>query len=343
MCEALFEKYTYSFDTQYADQARESCDRAAELGSNQAAVLISVGRIYFLTGNRAEAMRTLQQAVLLEPDNAEAYNWIGRVYEANVEMDSAIVSYNKAISLKTNNWIFYTNLGVLYQSLGLLDEAEKQLEHVRRLTPDNDLAHANLGIIQVQKGDVEGAKETFQEIFRLDPQNVYAQRMMGMMLYVEGDFEGAIDTLQGAVQVGDSYHWTLWAGPCQHTVITLLLNPHGVNSWTVPGIRLQVDSTSSYFAIMNATAYASLGLVDSSIVVLETIAEEHREDYVSYLAGRIYEQNGEREKALSYIERAFIDYYNVSLIERDPFLTALRETEEYQRLLANFENKDRAL
>ncbi|MBX2820011.1 MAG: protein kinase [Rhodothermaceae bacterium] len=343
MCEALFEKYAYSFDTQYADQARESCNRAAELGSNQAAVLIAVGRIYLLTGNRAEAMSTLQQAVVLEPDNAEAYSWIGRVHEANLEVDSAIVSYNKAISLKTNNWLFYTNLGVLYMSNDYLDEAEKQFEHVKRLTPDNDLAHANLSIIQFKKGDIEGAKTTLQHVFRLDAQNVYAHRLMGMMLYVEQDFEGAIDTLQGAVQVGDLVSLD---------IMGLALSEYGdqvaaQSTWRElvdrTGIRLQVDSTSAYFAIMNATAYASLGLVDSSMVVLETISEEQREDYVSYLAGRIYEQNGEREKALTYIERAFIDYYNVSLIERDPFLTDLRETEEYQRLLADFLNNDRPI
>ena len=343
LCEALFEKYTYTFDTQYIDAAGASCDRAAQLGSNQAPVLITLGRIYFLTGNREQSKQLLRQASTLEPDNSETYYWLGRVHHAELEIDSAISSFSTAISLKTNNWMYYLYLGITYRENGMLEQAVKQYETVRKLTPDNYLALSNLGMIQFQRGDAEGAKSTFKEVFSIDPDNVYAHRMMGLMLYVEGDLQGAIDTLEASVEVGDLISLDLMG-----QVLTAAGNQAAADDvWrdlmNRSRIRLQVDPANYYFAIMNAVAYSSLGLADSSMVVLNMISEGDREDYASYLVGRIYEQNDEREKALTYIERAFIDYYNVSLIESDPFLSALRETEEYQRLLLDFQNRDRPL
>jgi len=343
LCEALFEKYTYTFDTQYIDQAGASCDRAAQLGSNQAPVLITLGRIYFLTGSREQAKQLLRQAITLEPDNSEAYYWLGRVHDAELEIDSAITSFSKAISLKTNNWIYYLYLGITYSENGMLEQAVRQYETVKKLTPDNYLALSNLGMIQFQRGDTEGAKSTFQEVFSVDPDNVYAHRMMGLMLYVGGDFQGAIDTLRESVNVGDLISLDLMG-----QALTAAGNKAAADEvWrdlvNRSGIRLQVDPANYYFAIMNAAAYSSLGIVDSSMVVLDMISEGDREDYASYLAGRIYERNGEREKALLYIERAFIDHYNVSLIERDPFLNELRETEEYQGILANFQGREQPI
>ena len=298
--------------------------------------MTSIGRIYFQTGDSEQAKQLLRRALSVEPEHAEAYFWLGRVFDAELKVDSAIVSYSNAISIRANNWSYYLYLGILYASQGMLEEAVDQYEIVRKLTPDNHLALANLGMIWFQQGKGDEAKSMFQDILASDPQNVYAHRMMGMLLYVEQDFQNAIDTLQASVQVGDLISLDLmgmallgkgepdaaevvWRDLVQRTTI-----------------RLQVDATNTYMAIMSATGYAAIGVMDSSLIRLETISDEHRTDFVSYLAGRIYEQNGEREKAFSYIERAFIDHYNVSLIESDPFLSELRQSDQYKGLLEQF-------
>ena len=340
LCEALFEKYTYTFDASYVDQARGSCERAAELGSNQSAVLTSLGRIYFQTGNSEQAKQLLRRALSVDPENAEAFFWMGRIHDTNLEVDSAIASYSHAISIKSNNWSYYLYLGVLYASQGRLDEAVAQYENVKKLTPDNLLALSNLGIIQVQKGDTEDAKSIFKDILALDTQSIYAHRMLGMLLLTENNIQEAIDTLQLPSQAGDLVSLDLMGQA--HLVAG---SPEAAEaSWRDliqrTGIRLQVDSTNTYMAIMNAAGYGAIGVLDSSLASLELIGEEHRIDMISYLSGRIYEQNGEREKALSYIERAFIDHYNVSLIESDPFLVELRETDEYKGLLERFNSEE---
>ena len=339
LCQALFEKYTYTVDTVYVDQAHVSCERAGELGSNQSAVLTAIGRIYYETGESQQAKRFIRRAIAVEPDYADAYFWLGRVFDLEVEVDSAISSYTTAISLKSNNWSYYLYLGILYASQGMLDQAVNQYEIVRKLTPDNQLGLANLGIIRVQRGDMEKARDIFQEIASSDPQNVYASRMLGMLLYLQDDYRGAINTLKTAANVGDLISLDFKGQAL------LQSGDHDAadSTWremiNLTGIRLQVDSSNSYMAIMNATGYAALGVIDSSLTILESIPEENRIDFVSYLAGRIYEQNGEREKAFSYIERAFIDHYNVSLIENDPFLVDMRTSDEYQALLNRFNAK----
>ena len=104
----------------------------------------------------------------------------------------------------------------------------------------------------------------------------------------------------------------------------------------IAGIRRSVDTTNVYANFMLATAYASLGELSLSIEVLESIPEVQKEDYYAYLTGRIYERNNERSKALSYIERAFTDYYNVLIIESDAMLESLRTSPAYRELLETF-------
>ena len=339
LCEALFEKFNYTLDETFVDEAQMSCDRAVELGTNQAPVLISLGQIYQRTGDNVNARIVLDQALRLEPENAEIYRWIGRIFEAEGEADSTIAYYQQAIALKPGNWLYYMDLGYAYGLKGDLKAAGEQFELVRKLTPDNYLAIINLGVNQFASGTLEPAKETFLNALTLKPGNIFAHRLMGILLVTEGAFEAAIDTIQPAVDADDLMALDFMG----RAYLEIGAQSEADSAWArlarTAGIRLGVDTTDVNSAIMLATAHASLGNLPASIELLETIPEVHKENYVGYLTGRIYEKNNDREKALSYIERAFQDHFNVLIMESDPMLEALRTTDAYQALSETFYNR----
>lgn len=336
LCEALYEKFNYTLEEEFVDQATQSCERAAELGNDQAPVLITLGQIYQKTGDNLKARRVLDQALEMQPDNAEVYHWIGRIFETENNLDSAITYYLHAIELKPNNWLYYMGLGYVYGAKGNIEEATRQFEFVRRLTPDNYLAILNLGVNQFASGDIPQAKEAFHSVMILKPENTFAHRLMGILLVVEGAYEAAVDTLQPAVDANDLMALDFMGRARQ----SLGASAEADSAWTqlvrASEIRLGVDTTDVNSAIMLATAYASLGNLTASIELLETIPEVHKENYIGYLTGRIYEKNNQRDIALSYIERAFQDHFNVLIMENDLMLDALRATDAYQAISDEF-------
>ena len=338
LCEAFVEKYVYTADVVFADEARTSCERAEELGTEQPDVLVSLGEVYFRTGDQDKAIIVLNQALRLEPDHAEAYRWIGAIYGAQQQLDSAIAYFEKAVALKNNNWLYYIELGIAYNEKGDVETATRQFEIVRQLTPDNYLALVNLGVNYFSLGNVQEARDTYLEAMRLKPGNAFAHRLMGILLVVEGAHEAAIDTLQAAVDSQDLMALE-FMGRAQLSAGSAA---EADSAWTallrVTDTFLQVDSTNVYPAIMQATAYASLNQIESSMAMLEMIPEAARENYIGYLVGRIYEMNNDRDRALFYIERAFKDYFSVLIMESDPELASLRTSEAYQDFLTTFYN-----
>ena len=61
--------------------------------------------------------------------------------------------------------------------------------------------------------------------------------------------------------------------------------------------------------------------------------------FVLYYAGYVYEQLGQRDKALEFIGRALALGYPLQEIERDPWLTDLRADERFNQLLLERERQ----
>ena len=135
LCEALLEKYLSTSDASFADQALQSCDRAAEIANDQPEVLVPLASVYLRTGAHQQAEETLRRAIEIKPDDAEAHHWLGRLFDERNMVDSAIVAYEKAIVLKPNVWLYYHELGTLLSFHGQHEAAAVQFEHVPESYP----------------------------------------------------------------------------------------------------------------------------------------------------------------------------------------------------------------
>jgi tetratricopeptide (TPR) repeat protein len=61
--------------------------------------LLGLGRVYFAEQRFDRAATTLQKAIDLKPDSAEAYMWLGRALEANYNYYAAEHAYQRAVAL----------------------------------------------------------------------------------------------------------------------------------------------------------------------------------------------------------------------------------------------------
>jgi tetratricopeptide (TPR) repeat protein len=131
-----------------------------------------LGRVDYDAQHYSDATRRFQQAIVLDPTMARAYDNLGLCYFYQNDTALAVKNFNRAIELDRNAprpspWP-YLNLGVALQFLGRTQEAETDLREALRLDPQLAEAHYRLGNVLEHQGKLEAALPELMEAIRLD-------------------------------------------------------------------------------------------------------------------------------------------------------------------------------
>jgi tetratricopeptide (TPR) repeat protein len=94
---------------------------------NEVGLVIDELNIYLLQNRQAEAIKNLQEAIVLDPKNASLYFALGFAYDKSKELEKAVTNYSKAIEIKPDYFDAVYNLGAIYfnRAAELLAEANK--------------------------------------------------------------------------------------------------------------------------------------------------------------------------------------------------------------------------
>ena len=141
-----------------------------EANREAAAAARHLGALYFLHDTH-KAVSAYEEAVALDPDDPDGWNWLGRVRYRLGQLDAAVEALEhvqrlgNAVEDKAVIAIAFGNLGLIYQTRGDLEKAEeyhlKSLEIEKELGRKEGMAsqYGNLGLIYRTRGDLEEAEE----------------------------------------------------------------------------------------------------------------------------------------------------------------------------------------
>jgi Tfp pilus assembly protein PilF len=133
-------------------------------------------------GQTDEAIRQLQAALRLKPDQAETRNNLGAALGKKGQIDEAIRQLQEALRLKPDYADAHFNLGNALEKKGRTDEAIRQFQEATRLKPDYAEAHNNLGGTLFNKGQIDEAIRQFQAALRLKPDYAAARKNLDLVL-----------------------------------------------------------------------------------------------------------------------------------------------------------------
>jgi lipoprotein NlpI len=137
---------------QSGDVAIAACSRAIASGKFRgeelAAIYVSRGVEYKNKRGLDRAIADFDQAIRLEPKNADAYTVRGMAWEAKGDFDRAIADFDQAIRLdpKNSSWYFHRGLSNLYA--GALPTALADLNQASELNPKHAYAALWLDIVK---------------------------------------------------------------------------------------------------------------------------------------------------------------------------------------------------
>jgi tetratricopeptide (TPR) repeat protein len=148
-------------------------------------------------GNLVAALKDLNEALRLDPQNGDFYYKRGQIHARQDRNDLAIEDLINAVSLISSEFgrsVAYAGRASIYHKQGDLDSAIDDYSKAIRLAPDFAYHYDNRGEIYFEKGDYERAVADYSEAIHRDGKNQYfykdraeAYRKMGRDQLAESD------------------------------------------------------------------------------------------------------------------------------------------------------------
>jgi tetratricopeptide (TPR) repeat protein len=328
--EAYWRKYQLTKDPRLPDQARTNCDQALRLNDRLAAVHVTLGVIDAGTGKTDAAVVELSRAIALDPANADAHRELGNAYRALGRSADAEASFKKAVEIRPNSWANHNDLGRFYYTMRKYPEAEVQYQRVIDLTPDSEAAYRTMGVVYYATKRYDLAEKFFRKSAEIQP-NDTAFSNLGTLYYSQARYADAAQMYEQATQFETSkYKSQIWA-----YLSSALYWAPGERSKARPAytralalareeLRVKPGDRGLLFRI--ADAQSRIGQPAEARRSLERALAAAPPPTASDLfkGGVIYEQLGDRARAIASIQKALDAGHPRSEVDRSPDLASLR-------------------
>lgn len=96
---------------------------ACQSSREKSSVLVKSAVIKLYNHDSEGALRELEEAIRLDPENAEAYFYRGNIRYGSMQYDLALEDYTKSVTLNESFADAWSNRGDLYQAIGQMDKA----------------------------------------------------------------------------------------------------------------------------------------------------------------------------------------------------------------------------
>lgn len=113
-------------------------------GPYEAKLYCNLAYAYIKKGWFNEAIKTSNDALIIDPNSAEAHHNLGLIYQKKGYYDIAIEEYQKAIRLDPNIFEAHNNLGLIYYQAGQYKEAIVEYKKALKINPDSEVIHNNI-------------------------------------------------------------------------------------------------------------------------------------------------------------------------------------------------------
>lgn len=170
---------------------------------------VRAGNESFRAGDTDNAIQEYNNALEINPDNAEAHRKLGfLMYNAKRMAREGMVHYQKALQLDPDDPRIHHDLGMALLHQGQLDGAIEHLSKALRLMPDGldeqynsvDM-NCSLGLALLYKGNTADAVTCFSTAVHLDPNRPDAHYRLALALAEKGDIAQCLEHYSKAISI----------------------------------------------------------------------------------------------------------------------------------------------
>jgi serine/threonine-protein kinase len=338
LAESLYRQYDVKKDPQLIDSAFATCSRAIELNDQLEPVHVIMGLIKSTKGNYEGAEAEFRHVLALNPRNPDAHRGLAETYEFRSRLKDAETAYKTAIELRPNDWASDNRLGTFYYKQSCLPQAETYFEKVAQLTPDNYLAYLNLGATYLEMGRHAEAISMWQRAMALNPENPRIYSNLGIAYYFERRYADAAKWDEKAIALAPNseVYWGNLAHARRWDPGLASRAPDAFRRAIDLGERAEISNPrDANLQARLAEYWAALGEKTKSLsAIARAEALARKSGYVQYRAALVYEEAGNRKRALRAVKSSMEFGYPLEEIQNAVSLNNLRDDPRYRELLA---------
>ncbi len=175
--------------------------REVHIPGNPAKTHVSLATVLMGKGNLEEAQTHFDEALRIDPNNAEYHSGhvylleqLGRIEEAAAESEAAVRLAPKSAQARYS-------YGAFLEKHERLEEAIAQYREALQADPRFVDAHIDLASALFAKGELQEAKAHYLEATRLDPKLAQPHNYLGKIFMQEGDAPQAIAQFEQALRL----------------------------------------------------------------------------------------------------------------------------------------------
>src|SRR6267143_694813 len=142
----------------------------------------------YRSGDFLGAIGNFDEAIRLNPDDAQSHNIRGNVWDELGVFERALADYDAAIRINSNNPAVFHDRAILWLRKGALDKALVDLERAIRFSFADANVYCDRGLVWYQKGRHERAIADFNQAIKLDPNFAAAYINRGLILHSNREF-----------------------------------------------------------------------------------------------------------------------------------------------------------
>jgi serine/threonine-protein kinase len=351
--QAYLARYNNTKATAQLDTAAACAEKAALVSDPPpASAFWSAGEIDLARKLYADALRGFVRAVDLDSGCFEAHMGIGKVYDMRAATDSAAIDsaaagFARAIRLRSRSYSPYYRLGYLYYMRNRFESAIKPFQVLVKLRPRQRRGYIGLGASYFGCDSLSEAKQVFEQFLEIQRTcrdvdtlgTIYALNNLGSVYFYEERYAKADSAYNEALKLspgGRSFDYSVYAGDAEarywmgdrdsaRALFGEAVRLAEQKLAKVPDDVSVMADLASYLSMLDDRVRAEALLVrvtshaPSDKNVLERIAET-------------YEQMGNRDQALLWLDKALAARYAIKYVEHYPNWRNLRSDPRYRDL-----------
>jgi tetratricopeptide (TPR) repeat protein/predicted AlkP superfamily phosphohydrolase/phosphomutase len=187
------------------DGAISTLQEALRIDPAQAEVHDLLGNIYMDRGDTRAAEVHFKRSLALLPDDTNAHNSLGLLYDRTGRDELAIQEYQKVISIDPDYAEGYNNIGLLYRKRGDPRRAIELFDQAIRSDPDFPGSYNNMGLAYQDMGNLADARAAFVRGLRIDPSNAVILNNLGTVDLAEKLLDAAKARFEEAIKADPEY------------------------------------------------------------------------------------------------------------------------------------------
>jgi tetratricopeptide (TPR) repeat protein len=202
-----FNKAESDFETARYAEAAKILEAIRGQATPDAAFHDLLGSVYYALDDPRKASDELQEAVRLEPADAEHYFKLGMVFLKHRTPEPAIYIYETALKTRPDAPKLWLGLGLSYYFVSRLQDAEQALRKALALDPRYEVAYVVLGDLFEQSGKLDEAIATFGRVIEIKPDLYLPYYYYGKLASKEGGKKTgeAIEKLRKAIALNPTF------------------------------------------------------------------------------------------------------------------------------------------